>query len=196
MNKLPDESKIPEVANTKVSTMYYDPSSFPDPVTQMKDVLAITVEPDHHLFIKLLLATNVLQEDWPEKHRANVTWFRVPLVSSAFKSQKLDVLIKVRREPKTRIFVSLPILRLSNCRWVEFEDQLTNGQEVNHYLSNVLDAVLETCIRRHVINCLKDPNHEGMTIQEILNEVTLSVCGQTSVEYATIEPEKEEEDEH
>jgi len=196
MIKLPDKSKIPEVANTKVSTIHYDPSSFPDPVIQTKDVLAIAVEPDHHLFIKLLRATDALQEDWPEKQRANVTWFRIHLVSSAFKNKKLDALIRVQSEPKFKILVSLPILRLSNCRWVEFEDQLTNGQEVNHYLSNVLDAVLETCIRRHVINCLKDPNHEGMTIQEMLNEVTLSVCGQTSVEYATIEPEKEEEDDH
>jgi hypothetical protein len=196
MNKLPDESKIPEVASTQVSTMHYDPSSFPDPVTQTKDVLAIIVKPDHHLFIKLLFATDALQEDWPEKQRANVTWFRIHLVSSAFKNQKLDALIKVQREPKSRIFVSLPILRLSNCRWVEFEDQLTTGQEVNHYLSNILDAVLETCTRRYVINCLKDPNYEGIPVQEILSEATLSISAQVSVEYATIEPEKEEEDDH
>ena len=196
MIKLPAKSKIPEVANTKVSIIHYDPSSFPDPVIQTKDVLAIAVEPDHHLFIKLLRATDALQEDWPEKQRANVTWFRIHLVSSAFKNQKLDALIKVQSEPKFKILVSLPILRLSNCRWVEFEDQLTDGQEVNHYLSNVLDAVLETCVRKYVIDHLKDPNYENTTVQEILNEAVRSIHDQVSLEGSTIKPEKEEEDEH
>ncbi len=196
MTKLPDESKIPEVVNTKAGTIHYDSSSFLDTVTQTEDVLAIAVEPDHPLFLKLLYATDALLEDWHKKHRTNVTWFRIHLVSSAFKDQKLDALIKVQKEPKSRIVVSLPILRISNCRWVEFEDQLTDGQEVAHYLSNVLDAVLETCVRKCVIDRLKDPNYENTTVQEILNEAVCSVHDKVYVEGVTAEPGQEEEDEH